>query len=126
MAAHLCPSTAIGWKGPSKLCRATSALAGCAYSAAGQAASALYSKAVLQVFQVKVLANEEAGLDSSSRRGLRSATDLASTTKATAQATSDSIRMTLESLGPNSRQAGLTERACRSPTRLTDASANLC
>ncbi len=27
-------------------------------------------------------------------------------------------------LGPNSRQAGLTERACRSPTRLTDASAN--
>ncbi len=32
--------------------------------------------------------------------------------------------MTLESLGPNSRQAGLTERACRSPTRLTDASAN--
>ncbi len=30
----------------------------------------------------------------------------------------------MESLGPNSRQAGLTERACRSPTRLTDASAN--
>ncbi len=29
--------------------------------------------------------------------------------------------MTLES---NSRQAGLTERACRSPTRLTDASAS--
>ncbi len=26
--------------------------------------------------------------------------------------------------GPNSRQTGLTERACRSPTRLTDASAN--
>ncbi len=49
-----------------------------------------------------------------------------STTKATAQATSDSIRTTLESLGPNSRQAGLTERDCRSPTRLTDASANLC
>ncbi len=32
--------------------------------------------------------------------------------------------MTLESLGPKSRQAGLTERACRSPTRLTDANAN--
>ncbi len=35
-----------GWKArashPSKPCRATSALAGCAYSAAGQAASALY------------------------------------------------------------------------------------
>ncbi len=32
--------------------------------------------------------------------------------------------MNLESLGPNSRQAGLTERAYSSPTRLTDASAN--
>ncbi len=32
--------------------------------------------------------------------------------------------MTLESLSPNSRQAGLMERACRSPTRLTDASDN--
>ncbi len=34
------------------------------------------------------------------------------------------LRMTLESLGLSSKQAGLTERACRSPTRLTDASAN--
>ncbi len=44
MAAHLCPLTAIGWKArashPSKPCRATSKLAGRAYSAAGQAASA--------------------------------------------------------------------------------------
>ncbi len=30
----------------------------------------------------------------------------------------------MESLGPNSRQTGLKERVCRSPTRLTDASAN--
>ncbi len=30
----------------------------------------------------------------------------------------------MESLGPNSRQAGLTERACRSPTRLTNVSAS--
>ncbi len=40
VAAHLCPPTAIGWKArashPSKPCRATSALAGRAYSAAGQ------------------------------------------------------------------------------------------
>ncbi len=34
------------------------------------------------------------------------------------------FRTTLESLGPNSRQAGLIESACRSPTRLTDASAS--
>ncbi len=86
MAAHLCPPTAIGWKvrasHPSKLCRATSALAGRAYSVAGQAAPALHSMAVLQVFQAKMLANEEAGL-----RELRSVTDLAlRATKATAQA----------------------------------------
>ncbi len=72
---------------PSKPCRATSALAGRAYSAAGQADSALHSMAVLHVFQAKMLANEEAGLDSASLRDLRSATDLAlRVTKATAQA----------------------------------------
>ncbi len=91
MAAHLCPPTAIGWKvrasHPSKPCRATSELAGRTYSAAGQAASALHSTAVLQVFQAKMLANEEAGLDAASLRDLRSATDLAlRATKATAQA----------------------------------------
>ncbi len=93
---HLCPPTAIGWKmkanHPSKPCRATFALAGCAYSAAGQAASALHSMAVLQVFQAKMLANEEAGLDSASLRDLRSTTDLAlRATKATAQAIGRSI-----------------------------------
>ncbi len=74
-------AAAIGWKAmenhPSKPCRATSALAGRAYSAAGKAASALHSMAVLQVFQAKMLANEEAGLDSASLRDLRSATDQA-------------------------------------------------
>ncbi len=91
VAAHLCPPTAIGWKArasqPSMPRRATSALAGRAYLAAGQAASALHSLAVLQVFQAKMLGNEEAGLDSASFRDLRSATDLAlHATKATAQA----------------------------------------
>ncbi len=48
---------------------------------------ALHSMAVLQVFQAKMLASEEAGLDAASLRDLRSATDLAlRTTKATAQA----------------------------------------
>ncbi len=91
VATHFCPPTAIGWKArashPSKPCRATSALAGRAYSAAGQAASVLHSMAVLQVFQSKMLASEEAGLDAASLRDLRSATDLAlHATKATAQA----------------------------------------
>ncbi len=69
-----------------------SALAGCAYSAAGQAASALHSTAVLQVFQAKMLTIEEAGLDAASLRDLRSATNLAlRTTKATAQAIGHSL-----------------------------------
>ncbi len=76
VAAHLCPPTAIRWKArashPSKPCRATSALAGRVYSAAGQAASALHTMAVLQVFQAKMLASEEAGLDAASLRDLRS------------------------------------------------------
>ncbi len=71
----------------SKPCRATSALAGRAYSAAGQAASALNSMAVLHFFQAKMLASEEAGLDAASLRDLRSVTDLAlRATKTTAQA----------------------------------------
>ncbi len=76
MTAHLCPPKAIGWKVrvsyPSKPCRATSALAGHAYSVAGQAASVLHSMAVLQVFQAKMLATEEAGLDSAIGRSMSS------------------------------------------------------
>ncbi len=82
VAAHLCPPTALRWKArashPSKLCRATFVLTGHAYAAA----SALHSMAVLQVFKAKMLANEEAGLDSASLRDLRSATDLALRTTA--------------------------------------------
>ncbi len=88
---HLCPPKAIGWKArashPSKSCRATSALAGRAYSAAGQAASVLHTMAVLKVCQAKMLASEEAGFDAASLRDLRSATILSlRATKATAQA----------------------------------------
>ncbi len=83
VAAHLCPLTAIRWKARanhlSKPCRATSAHAGHSYSADGQAASALHWMAVFQVFQAKMFANEEAGLDSASLRDLRSETDLCST-----------------------------------------------
>ncbi len=87
-------SGSIGWKARashlSKPCRVTSALAGCAYSAAGQAALALHSMDVLQVFRAKMLASKEAGLDAASLRDLRSPIDLAlCATKATAQAISD-------------------------------------
>ncbi|KAL0195700.1 hypothetical protein M9458_009272, partial [Cirrhinus mrigala] len=90
--AHLCPHTAIGWKAkashPSKPCRTTSALAGRAYASAGQAASALHSMAVLQVFQAKLLAEtDKSAPNTATLTELRSATDLAlRTTKATAQA----------------------------------------
>ncbi len=91
VAAHLCPPTAIGWKAkathPSKPCRTTSALAGRAYSSAGQAASALHSMAVLQVFQAKLLRSMESSLNPAAFNELRSVTDLAlRTTKMTDQA----------------------------------------
>ncbi|KAI2646366.1 Titin [Labeo rohita] len=92
VAAHLCPPTAIGWKAkashPSKPCRMTSSLAGRAYTSAGQAASALHSMAILQVFQAKLLAEaDKSALDPTTLAELRSATDLAlRATKATAQA----------------------------------------
>ncbi len=92
VAAHLCPPTAIGWKAkashPSKLCRTTSALAGRSYASAGQAASALHSMAVLQVYQAKLLsAVDESEPDPATLRELRSTTDLAlRATKTTAQA----------------------------------------
>ncbi|ROL54924.1 hypothetical protein DPX16_12793 [Anabarilius grahami] len=92
VAAHLCPPAAVGWKIkralPSKPCRATSALAGRAYTSAGQAASSLHTMAILQVFQAKLLrALDESGFDAPAFRDIRSATDLAlCATKATAQA----------------------------------------
>ncbi len=92
VAAHLCPPTAIGWKAkashPSKPCRTTSALAGRSYASAGQAASALHSMAVLQVYQAKLLsAVDESEPDPATLRELRSATVLAlRATKTTAQA----------------------------------------
>ncbi|KAL0161520.1 hypothetical protein M9458_045245, partial [Cirrhinus mrigala] len=97
VAAHLCPPTAIGWKAkashPSKPCRTTSALAGRAYTSAGQAASALHSMAILQVFQAKLLAqSDKSALDPATLTELRSATDLAlCATKATAQAIGKSM-----------------------------------
>ncbi len=53
---HLCPRNAATWRNrphlPSKACKLTVALA---YSAAGQAASALHAMAILQVYQAKAL-----------------------------------------------------------------------
>ncbi|KAL0166425.1 hypothetical protein M9458_038269, partial [Cirrhinus mrigala] len=90
VAAHLCPS-ARGWKSapslPSKPCHTTSHIADKAYMAAGQAASAIHTMAVLQAFQAKMLQTlDEEGPDSAAFKKLRSATDLAlRATKKTAQ-----------------------------------------
>ncbi len=92
VAAHLCPPSAIGWKAkaaqPSKPCRTTAVLTGRSYPSAGQAASALHSMAVLQVFQAKLLSSmDESEPDPATLRELRSATDLAlRATKTSAQA----------------------------------------
>ncbi len=81
-----------GRRGRAILPSCASALAGRAYSAAGQAALPLHTTAVLQVFQNKMLTSEEAGLDAASLRDLRSMTDLAlRATKATAQAIGRSL-----------------------------------
>ncbi|CAM4549737.1 unnamed protein product [Leuciscus chuanchicus] len=90
--AHLCPPTAAGWRTravhPSKPCRNTSALAGCAYSASDQSASALHTMEVLQVFQAKLLqAMDESCQDPESFKDLHSARNLAlCATKSIAQA----------------------------------------
>ncbi len=53
VAVHLCPRNTATWRNrprlPSKACKLTAALAAKAYSAAGQAASALHAMAILQV-----------------------------------------------------------------------------
>ncbi len=71
------PRLSDGRKGRAIHPSCTSALAGRVYSAARQAASALHSTVVLQVFQAKMLTSEKAGLDAASFRDLHSATDLA-------------------------------------------------
>ena len=80
IAAHLCPPSA-GQRAktalPSKAFRITSALHGCAYTAAGQAVSALHSMAILQIFQANLLRKmDEEGPEAVSLPDLRSATDL--------------------------------------------------
>ncbi len=93
ISAHPLPSAGRRSHHPSKPCRTTSALAGRSYASAGQAASALHSMAVLQVYQAKLLsAIDESEPDPATLRELRSATDLAlRATKTTAQAIGRSI-----------------------------------
>ncbi len=58
IAMQLCPQSAAAWRGnphlPSKACKFPSALMSMAYSAAGQAASALHAMALLQVHQARL------------------------------------------------------------------------
>ncbi len=80
IAVHLCSRNATAWRNrprlPSKACKLTAALAAKAYSAAGQAASALHSMAILQVHQTKVLKQmHEGSTDPGLMQELRTATD---------------------------------------------------
>ncbi|KAI2646019.1 ORF V: Enzymatic polyprotein [Labeo rohita] len=91
VAVHLCPQNAATWRNrprlPSKACKLSSALAAKAYSAAGQAASALHAMAILQVHQAKALKQlHQGGSDPRLMQELRTATDFAlRATKVTAR-----------------------------------------
>ncbi len=88
---HLCPRNAATWRNrprlPSKACKLTATLAAKAYSAAGQAASALHAMAILQVHQAKALKQVHEGCtDTGLMQELRTATDFAlRATKVTAR-----------------------------------------
>ncbi len=80
IAVHLCPRNAAPWRNrprlPSKACKLTAALAAKAYSAAGQAASALHAMAFLQVYQAKALKQvHEGSTDPGLMQQLRTATE---------------------------------------------------
>ncbi len=82
IAVHLCPRNAATWRNRprllSKACKLTAALAAKAYSAAGQAASALHAMAILQVHQAKALKQvHEASTEPGLMQELRTATDFA-------------------------------------------------
>ncbi len=91
VAVHLCPRNAATWRNrprlPSKACKLTAALAAKAYSAAGQAASALHAMVILQVHQAKALKQmHEGSPDPGLMQELCTATDLAlRATKVTAR-----------------------------------------
>ncbi len=91
VAVHLYPRNAATWRNrprlPSKACKLTAALAAKAYSAAGQAASALHAMAILQVHQAKALKQvHEGSTDPGLMQELRTATDFAlRATKVTAR-----------------------------------------
>ena len=108
VAAHLCPPSR--WRSkaalPSKACRTTSALVGRAFAAAGQAASALHSMAVLQILQANLLRDlDEKRSEPASLTDLRSATDLSlRATKSAAQA----IGRCMASLSVTERHLWLT------------------
>ncbi len=91
VAGHLCPRNAATWRNrprlPSKACKLTAALTAKAYSAVGQAASALHAMAILQVHQAKALKQvHEGSTDPGLMQELRTATDFAlRATKVTAR-----------------------------------------
>ncbi|KAL0195617.1 hypothetical protein M9458_009189, partial [Cirrhinus mrigala] len=92
IAMHLCEQNAASWRGrlrlPSRASKFSSTLVAKAYTASGQAASALHAMAILQMYQAKVLKDLHEGVpDPELLQELRSVTDYAlRATKVTAQA----------------------------------------
>ncbi len=82
IAMQLCRQSAAAWRGnprlPSRACKFSSTLTDKAYSAAGQAASALHAIALLQVHQAKALKQlHKGGADPGVLQELRTVMDLA-------------------------------------------------
>lgn len=92
IAVHLCTSPTTLGVDLSLPCRLTAHLADKAYASAGEAASALHSMAVLQVFQAKLLQSLDSGnVDADAMKDLRTDFVLMAT-KCSAQAISRSMR----------------------------------
>ncbi len=128
VAMQLCPKTATSWRGnprlPSRACKFSSSLADKAYTACGEAASALHAMALLQVYQAKALKElHEGSSDPGVMQELRTATDLAlRATKVTAR----SLGRAMSTLVVQERHLWLNLADMREPDKVRFLNAPVC
>ncbi|KAI2645082.1 ORF V: Enzymatic polyprotein [Labeo rohita] len=128
VAMQLCPKTANSWWGnprlPSRACKFSSSLAGKAYTACGEATSALHAMALLQVHQAKALKElHEGSSDPGVMQELQAATDLAlRATKVTAR----SLDRVMSTLVVQERHLWLNLADMRKPDKVRFFNAPVC
>ncbi len=128
VAVHLCPRNVATWRNrprlPSKACKLTAALAAKAYSAAGQAASALHAMAILQVHQAKALKQvHEGSTDPGLMQELRTATDFALRAM---KVTARSLGKAMSTMVVQERHLWLNPRHRRTGTQLASGLTQVC